>query len=177
MSPFSKIYRLRESRYREYTISFLPIKLLLLYIYIDQLRRDIETTEKEKMKIGQITKPRTGSPRGGKFKRKKIAEECPPAIYNPKNIRIFYDSSWPRQISQPLDYASPRIAGSRRRRGKKKRKKKKFMIIMVMSREAKQPTVSLACCQPMYNVLVRLGGRKFTVTNGSPVALAMFLNL
>lgn len=45
------------------------------------------------MKIGQITKPRTGSPRGGKFKRKKIAEECPPAIYNPKNIRIFYDSS------------------------------------------------------------------------------------
>lgn len=75
------------------SLFFLSNFSFYIYIYIDQLRRDIETTEKEKMKIGQITKPRTGSPRGGKFKRKKIAEECPPAIYNPKNIRIFYDSS------------------------------------------------------------------------------------
>lgn len=132
------------------------------------------------MKIGQITKPRTGSPRGGKFRRKKIAE---------KNVllrfiipRILGSFTIARDRGKLANRSiSPRIAASRNGGGirRRRRKKKKFMIIMVMSREreANQPTVSLACCQPMYNVLVRLGGRKFTVTNGSPVALAMFLNL
>lgn len=92
------------------------------------------------MKIGQITKPRTGSPRGGKFRRKKIAE---------KNVllrfiipRILGSFTIARDRGKLANRStSPRIAASRNGGGiRRRRKKKKFMIIMVMSRERERQT-------------------------------------